>query len=311
MSSILLNAIFPLFAIALIGFLAARRGLFSPQAVDGLSRYVYYVAVPALLFDALATLKLPAQINWGFLLAYYLAAFAIYAVGMAISRWGFGHSLREQGVFGMGSAYSNTVIVGLPVVLGALGEGALLPMLLIIALHSGLMSLAVATFAEADVGHGSRRRAVLAAIARRVATNPITVSLAAGLLVNRLGLALPAPLASVMDALGQSVLPCALFVLGATLTHYRLARHSAEVWTLVALKLIAHPLLAGLAALYVFRLSGVWAAVAIVTAGLPIGVNVSVFANRYQACVPAIASATLLSTVLALLSLSGILLFIV
>jgi predicted permease len=127
-------------------------------------------------------------------------------------------------------------------------------------------------------------------------------------MVNGLGLELPAPLAMVSNALGNSVLPCALFVLGATLTQYRLARHSAEVWTLVALKLIAHPLLAGLAALYVFRLSGVWAAVAIVTAGLPIGINVSVFANRYQACVPAIASATLLSTVLALLSLSGILL---
>jgi predicted permease len=312
----LFDAIFPLFAIALIGYLAAWRGLFAPAAVDGLSRYVYYVAVPALLFYSLATLELPAQINWAFLLAYYLAAFTIYAVGMAISRWGFRHSLREQGVFGMGGSYSNTVIVGLPVVLGALGESALLPLLLIIALHSGLMSLAVATVAEADPGpgraaaHSRRRMTVLAAVARRVATNPITLGLAAGLVVNWLGLSLPAPVAKVTDVLGQSVLPCALFVLGATLRQYRLARYSTEAWTLVGLKLVAHPLLAWLTAWYVFRLSGVWAAVAVVTAGLPIGVNVSVFANRYEACVPTVAAATLLSTVLAVVSLSGILVLI-
>lgn len=297
-------------AIALIGFVAAWSKLLSAEAVDGLSRYVYYVAVPALLFHSLATLELPAQINWAFLLAYYLTAFAIYALGMAIGRWGFGHSLREQSVFGLGAAYSNTVIVGLPVVLGALGEEALLPMLLIVALHSGLFSLTVAALAEADAGRGARRRAVLAAITRRVLTNPITLGLAAGLLVNWLGVDLPGPAARVAEALGQSVLPCALFVLGATLTQYKLARYTTEAWTMVALKLVAHPLLAALVVVYGFHLSGVWAAVAIVTAGLPIGVNVSVFANRYEACVPAVAAATLLSTVLAVVSLSGILVLI-
>jgi predicted permease len=308
--STLVEALFPLFAIALVGYVAARARLFSPEGVNGLSRYVYYIAVPALLFHSLATLELPAQINWTFLLAYYLAAFAIYAVGMAISRWAFGHSLREQSVFGLGGAYSNTIIVGLPVVLGALGDEALLPMLLIVAVHSGVFSLTVSTLAEADAGRGGRRRAVIAAVARRVATNPITLGLAAGLLVNWLQLGLPAPIERVTDILGQSVLPCALFVLGATLVQYRLARYTTEAWTLVGLKLVAHPLLAWLVVTYVFRLSGVSAAVAVVTAGLPIGVNVSVFANRYEACVPSVAAATLLSTVLALVSLSAILLLV-
>jgi malonate transporter len=306
----LFDAIFPLAAIALIGYVAARAGLFSPEAVEGLWRFVYYVAVPALLFHALAVLELPPRINWAFLLAYYLAAFAIYAVGLAVSRWVFRRRLREQGVFGMGAAYSNTVVVGLPVVLGAFGSDALLPILLIIALHSGLMSLAVAAIAESDLEAGGRRRAVLAAILRRVVTNPITLGLAAGLLVNGLRLPLPGPLERLADILGQSVLPCALFVLGATLTRYRLKRYSAEAWTLVGLKLVVHPLLAWLA-VRLFGLTGIWATVAIVTAGMPIGVNVSVFANRYNACVPAVAAATLLSTVLALLTVSAILLWMV
>jgi predicted permease len=301
------NVIFPILAIALLGYALARSRLFGGADIAGLSRYVFDVGVPALLFDALANLDLPAVIDWRYLLAYYAAAFTIYAIGMLVSRLGFAHSLPEQGVFGMAASYSNTLLVGLPVALGAFGQAALLPMLLIIALHSGLLSLTVTVIAEAASGRGARRRAVVSMVARRMIANPITLGVVIGLAFNWLGWSLPGPLAEVVSLLAQSVMPCALFSLGASLTQYRLANYSLEAWVLVGLKLCLHPLLAWLVLSRVFHIQGLWAAVAVITAGSPIGVNVSVFAQKYQAGIAPVAAATLLSSVLGVVSLSVLL----
>src|SRR5687767_10813094 len=94
------NVIFPVFAIALAGYLLARLGVLRPPDVTGLATYVFNIAAPVLLFHSLARLEIPAEINWGYLLAYYLAAFAVYGLGMLVSRWRFRHSRPEQGVFG-------------------------------------------------------------------------------------------------------------------------------------------------------------------------------------------------------------------
>jgi predicted permease len=305
------NVIFPIFAIALAGYLLARLGVLRPPDVAGLATYVFNVAAPVLLFDSLAGLAFPAEINWGYLLAYYLAAFAVFGLGMLISRARFGHSRPEQGVFGMAAAYSNTLLIGLPVVVGAFGDAALLPILLIISPHATLLSLAVVVMAEPGAGDGRRRWEAARATARKMLRNPIILGVAAGLLFNRLGLTLPPVLASTTEMVGQSVLPVALIMLGATLTQYRLREYSQEAWVLVALKLLAQPVLVGLLLTYVFPVSPLWTAVAILTAGLPIGITVTTFAYRYQACIPSVAAATLLSTILALGTLTVMLYFFV
>jgi predicted permease len=230
---------------------------------------------------------------------------------MLVSRWRFGHSLPEQGVFGMAAAYSNTLLIGLPVVVGAFGDEALLPILLIISPHATLLSLSVVVIAESGAGDKRRRREAVLNTARRMLRNPIILGVAAGLLFNRLGLTLPAVIARTTEMVGQSVLPCALIMLGATLTQYRLREYSQEAWLLVGLKLVVQPLLAGLLLTYLFPASPLWTAVAILTAGLPIGITVTTFAYRYQACIPSVAAATLLSTVLALASLTVMLYFFI
>ncbi len=305
------NVIFPVFAIALAGYLLARLGVLRPPDVAGLATYVFNIAAPVLLFDSLAGLALPAEINWGYLLAYYAAAFAVFGLGMLISRARFGHSRPEQGIFGMAAAYSNTLLIGLPVVVAAFGDEALLPLLLIISPHATFLSLTVVVIAESGAGDGGQRWEAAKATARKMLLNPIILGVAAGLLFNRLGLTLPAVVAQTTELVGQSVLPCALIMLGASLTQYRLSEYTQEAWVLVVLKLLAQPVLVALLLTFVFPVSAMWKAVAIITAGLPIGITVTTFAYKYQACIPSVAAATLLSTILALGTLTVMLYFLV
>jgi predicted permease len=132
---------------------------------------------------------------------------------------------------------------------------------------------------------------------------------AAGLVFNRLGLTLPEVAARTTQLVGQSVLPCALIMLGASLTQYRLSKYTQEAWVIVVLKLLVQPALLALLLIYVFPVSPLWLAVAILTAGLPTGITVTTFAYRYQACIPSVAAATLLSTVLAVGTLTVMLYF--
>ena len=305
------NVIFPVFAIALAGYLLARFGVLRPPDVTGLAAYVFNVAAPVLLFNSLAQLEFPAVINWGYLLAYYLAAFTVFGVGLLVSRARFGHSLPEQAVFGMAAAYSNTLLIGLPVVVAAFGEQALLPLLLIISPHATLLSLTVVAIAESGAGNGQHRWQAVKTTARKMLLNPIILGVAAGLLFNRLGLALPNVLARTTDLVGQSLLPCALIMLGASLTQYRLREYTQQAWILVSLKLLLQPLLLWALLTYVFPVDRLWLAVGILTAGLPIGITVTTFAYKYQAGIPSVAAATLLSTVLALGTLTIMLYFFV
>lgn len=322
--------IFPVFAIAVIGYVLAAAGLFRPVDTAGLTRYVFSVALPVMLFHSMATVSLPETVRWSFLLAYYLPALTVYLTALVLGRVVFGHSLREQAVFGMSAGYSNTVLIGLPVIAAAWGDEALLPLLMIIAIHSAIMFSLTTAIAESGGGvggakaagpgdsHGATQSTAHAApqsaaayVLRRTVAgmlrNPIVVGLAAGLLFNMLSLPLPRPIGRTLELIRASAVPAALFVTGASLSEYRVMGHIGEAATIIVFKMVVHPLAVWFMATLVFDLPPLWTAVAVVTAALPTGINASVFARKYEAAVAPVVTATLLSTVLSIVTVSVLL----
>ena len=293
----ILGIIVPVFGVVLLGYLAAKFGFFTGSDIRGLTKFVFAFAVPAMLFDTLATTALPAQIEWGYLASYYLGAFSVYGLGMLLGKRAFAQSLAEQAVFGLGAAYSNMVLLGIPLVLLAFGDAASVPLFLLIAFHSGLMFFTVSAIAEVGRGRGHHAFGKLVWITLRgLAKNPIVGGLLLGLAFNLLGLEIPDLLKRIIETLGRAALPCAVFALGASLSGYRIAGQLPRALTLVGLKLLLHPLLVWLLAGFVFGVAPLWTAVAVTMAALPVGVNVYLFAQRYASCVAPVATAILLST---------------
>ena len=105
-------------------------------------------------------------------------------------------------------------------------------------------------------------------------------------------------------------MPCALFSVGASLRAYRLKGALAPAALMVILKLGLHPLIVWALASFVFAVPLLWAKVAIVLAALPVGVNVYLFAVRYDAGQAESASAILLSSVLSVATLAVVLLWL-
>ena len=147
---------------------------------------------------------------------------------------------------------------------------------------------------------GSEQKVSGRALLKNLA-NPLIVGLLLGALLNVSGLDLPQPIWRIADWLAQAALPCALIVLGISLSRYRL-RPGVPAWILTLVKLGLFPYL-------VWQVSGLLPgighearSVLVLLAACPSGVNVLAFVIN-QDDTRTVSSTVFLSTLLAVISL--------
>lgn len=303
---ILIDIVLPIFGTLFIAYISARTGLFTNKATEGLATFVFTFAVPSLLFDNVSRHPLPDPIEWELLVSFFGAAYLIWIAGMALSRWLFGRDMAHASLAGMTAAFGNTML-GLPLVLTTFGEAGSIPIFMIIAFHSWQF-FALATI----LLEGSRRqkgtvKALPWTIVKSLATNPILVGLVLGLACNLLAIQVPKPIADITGFLGRAALPCAVFVMGASLAKFRISGAISEAVAGSFLKLIAFPAMTYIAATHIFTMDPLWRDVAVVMAALPVGINVYLFADRYEAGAPVAATSMLISTTLSFVTIATIL----
>jgi predicted permease len=285
----------PIFGLMALGFVAARTTLIATEGVRGLVLFVFNFSIPALLLRSLAQMEFPADIQWGFLIAFYASSFVCYGLGIAVARFGFGRGVADQAIFGMGAAFSNVVLMGIPIVLTALGPDAALPVFLIIGFHSAtFMPLTVALIQGGKGSEASPARQA-ALLFLEMVKNPIILGILSGLLLNLSGLTIWIGADRTLEFLGGAAVPCALFAMGASLATYPLGGDVQPAVALSIVKLAVHPLLVWVFAVPILGLDGLWVDVAVVMAAMPSGVNVYLFGARYDAA-PGVAARTVLVT---------------
>ncbi len=302
-----IEIVLPVFAVILLGYGFGRGKFLSPEGARGLGAFVYYAAIPALLFRGMASATAGLAGSLGLIGAYFAGALAVFAASMAAGRMLFGLRLAEQGLMALSTGFSNSVQLGIPLVVAAFGSAGLVPLTIIISVHS-LVLLSLATvIIEAGRGHagGAIRMAEATAIA--IAGNPVILSIVAGFLWRLTGLAIPSPLQHLIDLLAGAATPAALFSLGATLAGFRLAGDIAQSLVVAAIKLLLLPIVVWLFATRVFHLGPLDTAVAITCAALPTGANAFILAQRYELYVARAASSVLISTALSVITLGALL----
>ncbi len=304
---IVLAAVVPVFGVAFIGFSAAKIGLINDKATDGLSRFVFVIAVPIMLFRTMASIELPDVTPWSLLLSYYLGGLGVFGIGMLSARILFDANTQEQGVMGFSCIYSNAVLLGIPLLLAALGERAALPLFLVVACQGPIFFTLGTVIVEASLGHRDELRKLPAQVLSGLLRNGIVVGIALGISCNLLRVPIPATLDAVVSKIAIAAPACALVALGASLNQYRINGDLREPLLIVGLKNFLHPLTVWILATQVFSVPSLWATVIVVMATLPTGVNAFVFANNYKIKQSAVSRAIALSTLVSLFTLSAVL----
>ncbi len=324
--SAVLNAALPIFALILAGFLCARRGILGPAATDSLNSFVVWLALPALLFQAMAQITRPEIDHPAFLAAYGLGMAATFACSFALDRRR-GRRLADRAIEGLDAAYANTGFMGIPLCLAALGPASLPPAIIATLLTACVLFAAAIVLIETDLqrahaGAGSRPglRPVLRKVAGSLARNPLLAAPVLGLAFAATGADLPAPVLRFTTLLGAAASPCALVTIGlflaqsgaqsgaasdpATDTASHRAATRGTVARLVALKLLGQPALTAFLAFAVFPMPAPWSHAAVLLAALPIGTGPFMLAKLYDREAAVTSRAILLSTVLSVATIS-------
>jgi predicted permease len=303
-----IDSVLPIFALILTGYVCARRDILGREATDVLNKFVVWLALPALLFQAMA------QITWqqidhpGFLAAFTLAMAATFLLSFAAGAKAHAR-LADRAIEGLDAAYANTGFMGIPLCLAALGAAALVPAVIATILTACVLFAAAIILIEMDIQQTPNLAATIRAVALSLGRNPLIAAplagLAAALLQGLTGTLLPAPVWRFTNLLGNAASPCALVTIGLFLAQSsNLAGETGLIARLVALKLLVHPALTAILALWVFPMPLLWAQTAILLSALPIGTGPFMLAKLYDREAAVTSRAILVSTVLSVFTVS-------
>ena len=297
------NILAPVLALGLIGYFATRFRFFLSTHRDGLSKYVFDFAVPMLLFSAIVELEPPEASTADLFITYYVPLVAIFTLGMIASWLVLQRSVIEAMVIGLGSCFSNTVLLGIPLIPRALGDDALFPLFLLISVHGITVFTAVTVIIEIARG----RDAGLANLPKQVANgligNPLIVGLGLGFLWKLTDLGIHPVAADVFHLVATSVTPAALFVLGSSLASYSISGSLAPAVLVTTLKNAIHPLAVFILG-SLLGLEALWLSVATMLAAMPAGMNMYLFASRYHVSPPTATTSILTSTISSIVTIS-------
>ena len=135
----ILNVTIPFFAVIGCGYLSERLGILGQASRTGLNRFVFYFALPALLFSIMSNARFDAGFEWQFLAAWSLVSIVLFLLFFAVARGLFGLSAADGTIHALGGVYGNTGYVGIPLVVVAFGPDASVPVILCLTIDLVLM----------------------------------------------------------------------------------------------------------------------------------------------------------------------------
>jgi len=304
---VVINVALPVFAIMGLGYLAGRSGLLGAAAAPALNGFVYWFALPSLMFVAMARLPLESIFNGPFLGAYFGGVLGTFAFSMIAALIFFPDRPSILTLHGTAATFANVGYMGIPLFLTAFGPERLTPALSVTALSGLFVIGAVVLIVELDVRAGTRLSVLLRGLAVSMLTNPLVMAASLGIAFSYAGLTLPAPIANLGDILGAAAGPAALFAMGMTLVGKSIAGDLTEIGWITFLKLLVQPALTYWLAFHVIDMPLFLAQSAVILASLPTAALVFVMAQKYEIYIQRSTASVLVTTVVSVLTVSIVL----
>lgn len=303
-----LNVALPVFGIILCGYLAGRTGLLGAASSAALNAFVYWFALPPLIFIGMAETPVDRILNGPFIAAVSLGIAGTGIVVVLGSRYLFANRGPANGLHAMAALFSNTGYMGIPLFIAAFGEDRVLPAVTATVLNMffyGTMTAWVAATKEG--GEKKSGAAVAMQVLGALAKNPLVVAPVIGLAISAAGLNVPEPAENLCRILGAASAPGALFALGLFLVGQRMTAGLPEVAWITVFKLLIQPAVTWWLAFHVFEMDVFWAASAVLLAALPTGALVFVTAQQNGIYIQRASAGIVMTTVFSVVTLSALL----
>lgn len=225
-------------AFLVLGVGARHVGVLRESHVNWLTAFAFYVALPALIVSSTYDRPLGELVSPALVVGFWAVVGTTVLAAWLVHRRTEDDGRRSVAI--VQSYHGNLGFLGVPLVAATLGGQAT-------AVASVLLGVGTLTQVPVTVLTLVRTNDVAASVAgelRSVATNPILLSLGAGVLASIYGIGLPAVVDGGLTAIADLALPLALVCIGGTLDTDLPDARLRDAGSVVALKIVWMPVLA-------------------------------------------------------------------
>ncbi len=245
------NTIIPIFLIILLGWFLRSRKFVSAEILVPLNRLVYYLAIPAMIFKALANASFSAFFNPTLLAATLGPIIIVFFIALF---FGFVFSVKRElmGTFVQSSFHGNLGYIGFAVSYYLLGEEGLTMASVLsgfIMLLQNFLAVLVLQFFSGTVDNP---RGVWFFI-KKIWGNPVILSAIAGIAFSVLEIPIGTTIDRSLGILSGMALPLGLLVIGSSISLKLVRAHIGVSFLAGVFKLLLLPGI-GLAAYSLFRI---------------------------------------------------------
>ena len=286
----------PLFALVFVGYGLMRLSGWPTATADNLSRFVFAVAMPAMLFRMMSDLSRLPPVDARLLMAFFGSCLIVFILGRLVAWKLFGLDGAGQSLFGLGGVFSNNVLLGIPLAKVTLGEAAL-PSVALVLVFNSLTLWTLVTVSVEWARHGSFTAHGFVKTVKAVLKTPIVASILSGTLFGLSGLPVPALIDQPLAMVGTAAAPLAMIVLGMGLAEYGIREGWQISTAITAVKLLVQPLVVWLLA-RLLGLPPLETQVVVLLASLAVGANVYLMARHFKVLEGPVAGSLILSTML-------------
>src|SRR6202790_4252701 len=212
----------PLFILVLLGYGLTRWAGWPKPVADALTRFVFAVAIPALLFRLMSDFSRLPPVDPRILIAFFGSCFIVFALGRFIALRVFHMDGVSQSVFALGGFFANNVMLGVPLAKIALGEASI-PVVSLVLVFNALTLWTLATVSVEWARHRTMSWSGYVQAAKAVLSNPIVASILIGTGWGLTAIPLPAVVDGTLELISQAAIPLSLIALGMGLAEHRIS----------------------------------------------------------------------------------------
>ena len=302
---IVLNSLFPIFVLLLLGWLLKKQGLTDTVFLKTADRLIYYFFFPIMLFWKIGGASFDNGIDWDFCLAALCALLTMFVISALVIKL-FGIANFQAGSFSQ-SCYRFNTYIGVAVILNSLGAEGVKYFGILIGFAIPLINVFAVTTLIWYSGQEIDFRRRLSITGMALISNPLILGCLAGIAYSGLIGWFPVFIDNSLSLISMVSLPLALISIGGSLTFAGVRGNLGLSFLAAGLKLLVLPII-GWMFLYMFNVTGIPFKVGLIFFALPASTAIYVLSSQMNSDTNLASSAIVLSTFLSFFSLSYILL---
>lgn len=302
---IVLNSLFPIFVLLLLGWVLKKWGLTDTLFLRTSDRLVYYFFFPVMLFWKIGGASFEQGIDWNFCLASLLVLLTMFGLSTLVIR-SLPIAPFQAGSFSQ-SCYRFNTYIGVAVILNSLGTEGMKYFGIIIALAIPLVNVFAVSLLIWFSGREIASRKRIAIAGKALIANPLILGCLAGIAYSSVVDGFPVFMNNSLSLISMVTLPLALISIGGSLSFSGVKGNLPLSLLAAVLKLVVLPAI-GWLYFYLFNVTGIPFKVGMIFFTLPASTAIYVLSSQMSSDTELASAAIVISTLLAFFPLSLVLL---